>query len=84
MPYCLRCKRKVDSNMEDTTGWLSLRYISSINCVSLGPHRFTSRDVPGVSYGSQSLFHPPDAYYWVGLCPECQLSDKQIDNIRRE
>lgn len=76
MPHCIRCQREVDSNIENVSDWLALeKAVGSSNCYILTPY---------ICNGNNKIFHPPAAYFWLGLCPDCQLSPKQIENIRRE
>lgn len=87
MPVCLRCKKV--GMLEYTGDWILLRpTLFDTPCdirvepfvrgtdVSADPIRSNGRLLP---YDHNTGQNP-----YVGLCPACQLSDAQIENMRRD
>jgi hypothetical protein len=90
MPVCLRCKKLV--NYSDADDWILFKptiHVPSSHHPEVLVVPFIKKLDEGASAIRSSGIFPSDlditgSYPYIGLCPVCQLSDAQIDNMRRD
>lgn len=74
MPYCLRCHRQVF--LSEALDWL----IIGVSFTSNGYCSYVPIEADVNGYGANALWITPQGKV-AGLCKDCQLTDKQIENI---
>jgi hypothetical protein len=76
MPVCWRCKRRInDSRLCEAWEFLVLEYTH-------GSHFNIGNECKIVS----GISEPPHVQLdgrWIGLCPDCRLTDSQLENMMR-
>lgn len=85
MPRCVRCKHEClgDAGDHKFSEWV-IFYAVGGRHDNIIYGNFTSEFLQYCRSGVYTPLSNDNSIYYLGLCPRCKLTDKQIENIRSD